>query len=59
MALWQQYWQYRACFRPLADRLRVVDTMDSYSKELVPATGFEPATIGLKDRCSAKLSYAG
>jgi hypothetical protein len=27
--------------------------------KLVPATGFEPATLGLKDRCSAKLSYAG
>ena len=26
---------------------------------LVPAQGFEPWTIGLKDRCSAKLSYAG
>jgi hypothetical protein len=25
----------------------------------VPAQGFEPWTIGLKDRCSAKLSYAG
>jgi hypothetical protein len=29
------------------------------SSELVPAQGFEPWTIGLKDRCSAKLSYAG
>ena len=27
--------------------------------DLVPARGFEPRTIGLKDRCSAKLSYAG
>ena len=26
---------------------------------MVPAQGFEPWTIGLKDRCSAKLSYAG
>ena len=26
---------------------------------VVPAQGFEPWTIGLKDRCSAKLSYAG
>ena len=26
---------------------------------LVPARGLEPRTIGLKDRCSAKLSYAG
>ena len=25
----------------------------------MPAQGFEPWTIGLKDRCSAKLSYAG
>jgi hypothetical protein len=29
------------------------------SSYLVPAQGFEPWTIGLKDRCSAKLSYAG
>jgi hypothetical protein len=29
------------------------------SADLVPAQGFEPWTIGLKDRCSAKLSYAG
>jgi hypothetical protein len=28
-------------------------------KSEVPAQGFEPWTIGLKDRCSAKLSYAG
>jgi hypothetical protein len=25
----------------------------------VPAPGLEPGTIGLKDRCSTKLSYAG
>jgi hypothetical protein len=29
------------------------------NKKMVPAQGFEPWTIGLKDRCSAKLSYAG
>ena len=33
------------------------DTLKKKSK--VPAQGFEPWTIGLKDRCSAKLSYAG
>jgi hypothetical protein len=29
------------------------------NNQKVPAQGFEPWTIGLKDRCSAKLSYAG
>ena len=28
-------------------------------KKLVPAQGFEPWTVGLKVRRSAKLSYAG
>jgi hypothetical protein len=26
---------------------------------MVPAQGFEPWTLGLKGRCSARLSYAG
>jgi hypothetical protein len=26
---------------------------------LVPARGLEPRTLGLKDRCSTRLSYAG
>jgi hypothetical protein len=45
------HWLYAAA---VTDRRKLNPTSD-----LVPAQGFEPWTIGLKDRCSAKLSYAG
>src|SRR2546428_14193152 len=52
--------------RPLAmplaisdpDRLSELNTRNG-AREMVPARGLEPRTLGLKDRCSTKLSYAG
>ncbi len=40
--------------------LEVVDHAEPNPNSiLVPARGLEPRTLGLKDRCSTRLSYAG
>jgi hypothetical protein len=48
------------CTAPsVIDRQVIESEYRMWCKKVVPAQGFEPWTIGLKDRCSAKLSYAG
>ena len=34
-------------------------TKKKKEKEKMPPTGLEPATLGLKVRCSSRLSYEG
>ena len=36
-----------------------LDLLSGLSEFRVPARGFEPRTLGLKGRCSARLSYTG
>src|SRR6266852_7393109 len=40
-------------------RLRLWLEPDLENFGVVPARGLEPRTLGLKDRCSTRLSYAG
>ena len=56
--------QTSGVFRGLAIRWQyVLDVVDHAEPNpnsiLVPARGLEPRTLGLKDRCSTRLSYAG